>query len=306
MLEDPNYLSCVANAAAFENDPIGGGIYYKNILCLREVPTRQNSVAVITTAYEKLSPHLTSNCTLEDVLSLVKQPLCVLPTGHSGRCSCNIHKALFKNLPPSVSTKVETSIYSTTGNDDCVYKNRANRNFPIQLSRVNESSIRDKKVKLSCAIPLRDASTSFLMATAYTDYVAYLIHIPEIRRLLCDLGDEGAYLKMLDEHSKILSSHFLALNRTLFNELGNTICPVTGHEIRLEDIASREDSRTNPRETDVQLGHCVPRSDNEYTIRGFNICLMTREGNRIVGDEPFCSNVWLDKLRSVLKFVDKP
>ena len=295
--------TCLNNAAAWEADPQFGG-YYKNILCSKDVKTRQNSTVSIETAYERLRPHLNENDTLDSVKRSLRSPICVLPKGHVGNCSCSPHSTLFSNLPASISGKVETSIYSTPGNDDYVFKNRSNRLFPIMLTGQQESQIRKRTVKLACAIPTRDATTPLMQAGAYIDWITQNINVPEIRANLGDMGDSGAFITMLNHHKIVLGERFLAHRRRLFNEAGNTICPVTAHEIRLEDLESREDSRTRPRPTDVQLGHCIPRSDAEFTIRGFNICMMTREGNRIVGDSPFCSDEWVNNLRAIIKFQD--
>jgi len=301
LFENAAYVSCQTKASLWESDPEFGG-YYRSILCGKEVKSAQNKDSVIKAAFDKIKPHLHDADTVESVISNIKNTVCVLPENHAGKCSCNPHKLLFRKLPDSVAGKVDTSIYSTPGNDDFIYKNRCNRLFPVQLSGEIESSIRDKKVKLACAIPLRDGTTPLMQAAAYIDWITQCVNVSYIRDNLEDLGDNGAFLGMLDSHKVILNDRFLRHKRKIFNSNGNTICPVTSHEIRLEDLASREDSRTKPRPTDVQLGHCVPRSDEEYTIRGFNICMMTREGNRIVGDSSFCSDEWLDKLRNIIAF----
>ena len=145
-----------------------------------------------------------------------------------------------------------------------------------------------------------------MQAGAYIDWVTQYINIPEIRTAIQttvrDNRELSDFVDVLDRHKTVLYDYFKASNRRIFNSAGNTICPVNGHEIRLEDLESRDDSRTRPRPTDVQLGHCIPRSDREFTIRGFNVCMMTRDGNRIVGDVPFCSDEWLDKLIAIIKF----
>jgi len=301
LLEDPVYKNCRIKALEWESDAEQGQ-YYNGILCGKELTTRQNSEADVKKAYDKMIPFLSSDESFEKVKAEVKLPLCMLNKGHTGKCNCSPYKELFSKFHKSVPGKIETSIFSTPGNDDFIFKNRSNRNFPIQLSGEQESKIRDKKKKLSCAIPLRDGSTPLMQAAACLDWITQMINITGVRANLKDMGDQGAFVRMLDEHKIVLDARFRAFNRRLFNETGETICPVTNHLIRLDDIQSRDDSRTCPRPTDIQLGHCIPRSDNEYTIRGFNICMMTRDGNRIVGDSPFCSDEWLEKLRAIVNF----
>jgi hypothetical protein len=45
------------------------------------------------------------------------------------------------------------------------------------------------------------------------------------------------------------------------------------------------DSRFDPEDTDPHIGHVVPRSEKEYTIRGLNLCILTRVGNIATGDK---------------------
>ena len=306
ILRNAQYRGAHDAAETWESNPLMGG-YYSSIICAKSIKTRQNSDASIASAYESLKPHLQDDDeTLDSIKAVVKHPICVLKPGHSGSCSCSPHVKLFANLHKSISGKIETSIYSTPGNDDFVYKNRSNRLFPIALSGAQESQIRDKEKKLKCAIPLCDATTPLMQAGAYIDWVTQYINIPEIRTAIQttvrDNRELSDFVDVLDRHKTVLYDYFKASNRRIFNSAGNTICPVNGHEIRLEDLESRDDSRTRPRPTDVQLGHCIPRSDREFTIRGFNVCMMTRDGNRIVGDVPFCSDEWLDKLIAIIKF----
>lgn len=308
ILRNAQYREAHDAAETWESNSVMGG-YYSSIICAKSIKTRQNSDASIASAYESLKPHLQDDDeTLDSIKAVVKHPICVLKPGHSGSCSCSPHVKLFANLHKSVSGKIETSIYSTPGNDDFVYKNRSNRLFPIALNGAQESQIRDKEKKLKCAIPLCDATTPLMQAGAYIDWVTQYINVPEIRTAIQttirDNRELSDFVEILGRHKTVLYDYFKASNRRIFNDAGNTICPVTAHEIRLEDLESREDSRTRPRPTDVQLGHCIPRSDAEFTIRGFNICMMTREGNRIVGDSPFCSDEWLNNLRAIIKFQD--
>jgi hypothetical protein len=77
---------------------------------------------------------------------------------------------------------------------------------------------------------------------------------------------------------------------------GFSICPVTTDRITVAHLSNsdiKEDAA-------IQLGHVIPRSETEFTIRGKNLLLMSREGNRIVGDNVFTEDVWLNRLRQII------
>jgi len=284
---DPDYISCYNHAQHWENTD---GEYYRQVLCCKPIQTRQNSEKTVVAAFHKITSFIENS--LEEIIAHVQTPICSLHVGHTGKCSQNIHAQLFSGFT-SVSTKVDTSIYSTPGNDDYVYKNRSNRLFPIQLSDQTEKIIRDKQTKLSCAIPLKDSSTPLMMASAHLDYNTYIYNVRGVIPVIDENTKE--YTLLMKRHKEWLSKRFNNIGRRLFNSEGYSICPVMGNEIAVDDI--NRDSRTSPRPNDIQLGHCVPRSNNEFTIRGGNICLMTRDGNRFVGDENFCENIWVEKMK---------
>jgi hypothetical protein len=283
------WKTCESHAQEWEN---GEGEYYKSILCCKEVNSRKNGKETIQKSFTKIEKFITN--TFEDILNKIEQPKCILQKGHSGKCCDNIHTKIFKNLPKKIITKIDTSIYCTPGNDDYIYKNRSTRNFPIALSSALEAEIRDKKTKLACAIPLKDRSTSFMMICAYTDYLTYILNIRGVKELMKDIEEHLSYIELLDKHKEFLCRSFKSKNRKIFNAEGYIICPVVGRELTIDDITGNSD--------EIQLGHCVPRSDNQYTIRGLNILLMTRDGNRIIGDDVFCEDVWIDKLKCILNF----
>ena len=77
---------------------------------------------------------------------------CVLPIGHVGRCSCNLKKFFKKDSAHDKATgKIDTSVFSTTGNDEYVNKNRASRCHQNTFTAEEERSIRDKKIKKNAA-----------------------------------------------------------------------------------------------------------------------------------------------------------
>lgn len=290
--DDASWKECESHAREWENGEECE--YYKQFLCCKEVKSRKNGKKTIQKSFTKIEKFITNS--FEDILNEIKNPRCILQKGHTGKCCDNIHKKIFKNLPETIIVKIDTSIYITPGNDDYIYKNRSNRNFPIALSSAIETRIRDKEIKLSCAIPLKDRSSSLMMVCAYIDYITYILYIRGVRELvLKNLKPEYAsYLDMLDKHKEYLKQYFSSKNRKIFNDEGYVICPVIGKELSIDDITGKT--------AEIQLGHCIPRNDSQYTIRGFNILLMTRDGNRIIGDCDFCQDGWKETIRNILQF----
>jgi len=66
------------------------------------------------------------------------------------------------------------------------------------------------------------------------------------------------------------------------------MCPVSEHTFTTKDF--ERDSRFDPEDTDPQIGHVIPRSEKEYTIRGLNLCILTRIGNISTGDKELIKN----------------
>jgi len=97
---------------------------------------------------------------------------CILPKNHSGKCSYDIFPKIFQKneITDKLKTSIRCSIYSTPGDDDYVYKNRASRLYPIMLSNEIQKKIRNTKIKKKCAIPLKESSSPILLAQAYIDY----------------------------------------------------------------------------------------------------------------------------------------
>jgi hypothetical protein len=282
------YRSCLEHAKNWESNE---GSYYTGILCCKPVNSvGKNNEKSINKAYESIKNFITN--TKEEITNLIEDDLCVLAKNHTGKCSNTVN--IFSKLPKSTIGKIKTAIYQTPGNDDYIFKNRSNRLFPIKLTEKDQRSIKNKEKKLSCAIPLKDGSTPLMQAGAYLDYITFVYNIKEISELV----DSNAYTDVLNEHKKELIRRFK--NKKIFNKEGFTVCPVTGHEITLDDISG--DTRIENGTNDIQIGHCEGRNENSFTIRGFNILLMTREGNRLVGDYSFFDDAWLEKMKRVLTF----
>jgi hypothetical protein len=250
-----------------------------------------NSTEVVTEAHTKLEGKLTD--TLDDVLAKRQAFLCVLPKGHPGRCDHTPHRKMIKN--ETIRCKLDW-IYTTPGDDDYIYKNRCNRLFPIVVPDELEKQWRNKTVKLKCAIPLREASTPFMMATAYLDYITLLLKSEGIEEFVdmtySNIDDLQANI---DIHSSYLSSYYGAYNRHIFDEAGFTMCPVSGDRIKAEHLANNDIKDS----TAVQLGHVIHRSETQFTVRGKNILLMSREGNRLLGDHNLLEDTWLNRMNQI-------
>ena len=104
-----------------------------------------------------------------------------------------------------------------------------------------------------------------------------------------------------EAHREYMRTHFNGYNRRIFNETGHTLCPVMGTKIDI--LSALDNDRCNP--TGIQLGHVEPRNNESFTIRGFNLLIMTRTGNRLVGEHHFLGQEWLNILRNVIAFTRK-
>ncbi len=285
-LYDNEFINECRDKSIIWNDRYG--IYYQSFLCCKNISKRA-SRSTILNAFNNISPFIENN--QEDIFNNIQDDKCVLIKNHQGNCSKHV-----SFLNKKEKEKINLSIYSTPGNDEYIYKNRTDRLFPIMLSSFHERNIKDKEQKLKCAIPLKDASTPLMLVGAYFDYITFLVNIKDAKYNI-----EPEYNLLLMSHKKKLIEHFNIFNRKIFNQLGYTICPVTGREIKLKDFLSG-DVRYNPPPTSIQLGHCETRNDYEFTVRGFNICMMTRKGNSIIGDLSFFENEWLDYLKLIIDF----
>ena len=292
LYNNENYNACKFHAKNWEETE---GEYYQSILCCKEIISGgKNNKKSVDASFDKIKKWVSND--IQDIYAHILDDVCVLCKGHTGRCHNTAD--IFK-VPKSTIDKVKTAIYSTPGNDDFIFKNRSNRLFPIMLTDSFQRKIKNKNEKLSCAIPIKDASTPLMQAGAYLDYITFLLNIQEVREKHTKPGNID-YLNLMDNHKKELIKRFKANGKTIFNKDGFTICPVTGYTITLNDVSG--DTRIDNNKYDIQLGHCENRNENLFTIRGFNICMMTREGNRLVGDSSFFDNSWLDTLKTVLKF----
>jgi len=294
------YQQCVDKAHEFEMSEEGE--YYKSILCLKETgstcPAREPT---LRKHYNKLEPYISNS--YDEVKEHWYNNLCVLPNGHSGRCSCSMK--IFKSNPTTqkLEESIRHSIHTTPGNNDLVFKNRDSRLHPLAITNAQEKQIRSswsnmKENKLSCAIPLKEKSTPFMLATAYLDYMVYTTSICDIDEHIDKESDHYKMcIDMLQLHKDDLIKYFGTYNRNIFNTDGYTVCAVQQRQLRVSDMADPiRDNRTDIRPTDIQMGHVKSRSDNCFTVYGKNIVMMSRRGNLIIGEHRFTEDDWLDEL----------
>ena len=289
----PDFVACQEHASNWEETHMH---LYSEIMCLKDVPDLSRT-SVIYEAFGKLKAFI--NNTIEDVLSHRKTHVCVRAKGHSGKCATGDNTAYIKKIITSNEILNKISyLYITPGNDDVVYKNRSSRLFPIALSAALESVIRNKNIKLKCAIPLSEASTPWMIATNYLDYMTLLLNVKDIDSLADVNSDEYKELKTMTAIHKLkIIDYFGQYNRKLFDADGYTICPVTRRLLTPEQFTITDRVSHNS----IQLGHVIPRSNTQYTIRGMNVLFMTRRGNTILGDHSFIDDVWVHELKDIVK-----
>jgi len=296
------FQRCQQCAQEFEDSDKGQ--YYKSMMCLNDVgsvaPARSTTM---NNHFSKISPHISNS--IEEVVSHQNKNKCVLPKGHTGPCSCTMNVFINNDTSSKIKGKVNQSIYCTPGADDHVIKNRDSRLHPIAITRLQERNIKTitQRTRLSCAIPLKEQSTPFMLATAYLDYLTFIMNIEGINE---HVNNESIHynlcVNMLNNHKVFLEEHYRTKGRRVFDPEGHTICAVLGRTLSVLDLADpTRDNRTDIRPTDIQMGHILSRCEDCYTIYGTNIVMMTRRGNLIIGEHSFIEDTWINELRGICR-----
>ena len=318
MYDNPQYNLCQQKAEVFENSPIG--VYYKNNFCLKPCLSSKCRESTVEKYYHEIKDYISND--YKDVLNYNQMRLCVLQKDHDGACSSSPYSMKKMLQPTRVSNKMETSVNSciyqvpgdTSGNS--YYKNRASRLYPIVISsdtkfKINRESSNTKVPKI--CISLKEHTTPFLMATAYIDWVTYALLIEGMEEHILPTMAEpyiGWKRKLVGDHASFLHDHFQSKNRKIFDMssgVRKTICAVKQNVLTVDNFADiSRDNRINIDQNDIQMGHIVPRNNNEYTIRGTNLLMMTREGNRAVGENDYMDNTWIMRDISILKNLCDP
>jgi hypothetical protein len=292
----PHFVACQEHAANWEETHMH---LYSEIMCLKDTTDRSRT-NTIHEAFNNLKAFI--NNKIEHVLSRKKTHVCVRRKGHSGNCATGDKTAYVKKVITSNEVLNKISyLYTTPGDDTVVYKNRSSRLFPIALSAALESVIRNKNIKLKCAIPLSEASTPWMIATNYLDYMTLLLNVKGIDILLnINSNEYNEIAEMTGIHKLKMINYFAQYNRKLFDADGYTICPVTRRLLTPEQFTITD----RISHTSIQLGHVIPRSNTQYTIRGMNVLFMTRRGNTILGDHSFIDDLWVHELKDMLKHYE--
>jgi hypothetical protein len=203
-------------------------------------------------------------------------PLCVLPKGHSGKCSCSYGKFFVDKFAKKIK-----DCDTTPGDDDILYKNRARRIFPIQVNK-NQYTVlnakytwKAKNIKMKAAIPAEFGGTNFTIATAHFDFAAILLLQKGIEHKL----SEDVEFKLLERAQDIVDE-FVAQGIDIVDENGQLCCPVLGCTIEPEWY---ETDDKNPNQ--VQFGHVQPIRSDKYMTRGGNVVPITRNGNLMQSDK---------------------
>jgi len=301
LYNNPEYNIAYAEAEEFENSDIA--TIYKNQFCLKPCGEYKIREVTLHEHYKNIEPYIYNS--FEEVKNHRNKHLCVLAKGHSGKC-CDRPVILKKNKTTDKLIKsIDGCIYQTPGNDDYVYKNRASRLHPIHIPRSIEKQIRNKNKKLKCAIPNCEYSTPFMLATAYIDWLCYVINIEDIEELIVtSLSDPYFnFMSVLkNQHRAFLSDYFNQFKRKIFNKEYNTVCAITQEVVLTKHVSDpSRDNRIIIDDKDIQMGHIKSRSDNYFSVRGTNIVMMTREGNRIIGENSYIKDIWLNKLKNIIK-----
>jgi len=296
-----NYFnSCKFKSLDFKNNDT----YYSNILCLKNITNKYNDYKSYNKSYENIKDFISNNFSEIIDYSKTSDKLCVLEKNHKGKCNCNPHNLIFKktNESKKIINKIINSIYVTPGNDGYVFKNRASRLYPIILSSEDERIIKNKNKKLKCAIPIKDHSTPFMLATAYFDFLVFILNIKGVDELIIKINNQE-YLNTINNHKEHLQKLFNNHSRDIFDENGFTICPVIHQQFTLDNIIKID--RFKPSNMDTQLGHIISRNDLGYTIYGGNICLISRKGNLILGENSLLENTWINELKNIVNNSNK-
>jgi hypothetical protein len=246
--------------------------YYSHYFCLKCVPGSGCRARTVDTSLSKIEGYISD----EAHAFTTEEHLCVLPKGHSGKCQSTY------NSRCKVTQKKLEYIRKTEGEaKGGPLKNRLSRLFPVRFSKGTATYMKVCNVS-GAAIPIENSSTPEGVATCLIDIYTYIQKV------------KGEFVHLHFE----LIWHRLKARYPLISREDTLVCPVTGEPITMEMIA--QDARAN--EMGVQIGHLDCRNERSFTIRGMNIFLMTRWGNRLVGEERFDSPHFRQSLRKVADY----
>lgn len=246
--------------------------YYSDSFCLKCVPRSGCHARTLKTSLSKIEGYISD----EPDAFTVEKCLCVLPKGHSGKC-----KSTYDSKCEAIVKKLKYIHVSEGDQKNGPLKNRISRLFPVRLSKESAKYMKTRGVS-DVAIPIANSSTPEGVATCLIDIYTYLQKV------------KGEFVHPFFE----LHWFWLRDRYPLICRDDTLVCPVIGEPITMEMIT--QNAREN--ETGVQIGHLNCRDERSFTIRGMNVFLMTRWGNRLVGEERFDSPLFRQKLRKVADY----
>jgi hypothetical protein len=298
LYSNEEYLSAISEAQEYENSEVM--MYYKNTYCLNEcLNNSSQTINNIKNSYDKIKPYIINS--LDEIISKRQNMLCVLNKGHEGKCCYKVNLFKKNDTTDKLNKSIKNCIFDTPGNDAIIFKNRSSRLFPIILTKKNERKIKEKidKKKLNCAIPLREYSTPFMIATAYIDWMCYILNVSDI---LEHIKYQENYINLLkNDHRIFLENEYLKYGRKIFNTENNILCAIKKNLITTKNISDESrDNRIDISVDDIQMGHVISKSDYYFATRGLNILMMTRDGNRILGEYNYLENEWIEQLKNII------
>lgn len=280
VIAGPANLAAWREALAFERSGP-----YSGLICATPIETGGVGLDGVEEALGALRPYGLSQddeAFYRDFYARSSQPRCWLPAGHPGRCSARAEgffEQRFKN-------KLNDAI-TAPGQDYVVFKNRAARFFPVQITSEAERELRrvhnltDEGRRLKAAVPTEQGATAYLAATAQLDMAALILlqkDLPAPTRLPTPV------IAALRAHAARLVAHHRSAGITIVDETGHLCDPWTLEPLELAYWGGGANSRA-PHQ--IQFGHVSPVRADTYMTRGMNILPMTRTTNLMQGDRPF-------------------
>jgi hypothetical protein len=200
----------------------------------------------------------------------------VLPKGHTGKCYSSYGTFFSKRFENKIK-----DCETTPGDDDILFKNRARRYFPVQVTK-NQYTVlnglhkwKARNLKLKAAIPVENGGTMFTVATAHFDLAAILMLQKGIEHNL-----PGDIESSLRARAAQLVADFAGMGIYITDKAGNLCDAVLGYTLEPEWYSIED--RTDPNQ--IQFGHVKPLSADKFMTRGLNVVPITRRGNLIQSD----------------------
>jgi len=274
---DENNVSAVRDAEEFASSSI-----YATTMCGAKLGNGIREEGFYE-ALDRLAPYSITKeerVFYENFYQTQSVPRCWLPKQHTEQCSSRAGKFFAEVFSNKLSDCV-----TAPGADDVVFKNRCARYFPIQISASNERSLRKKfdlkqTVKLKAAVPLEQATTGYLSATASLDIAALILGQKDAPATTLTPNT----VKLLMQHQRYLVKHYKQQKIEVINASGNLCDPWTLEPL---DFAWWLPSPEGKDPKQIQFGHVQPISPQRYMTRGLNVIPMLRQTNIMQGDRSF-------------------